>query len=161
MINGNLIRTKLAELDLPAEIFATLSGIPATALSMAMRGTKDLSAERFRQAIDLLNELAELVRFCSPIPISWRDVNAIRELLDRLRRVKRNTPVNALDLLKEIAINGDDLDVVLAKRNCSPQELIDQLAKARTQLNELTEQLAARNADRELLNSELRKQTTL
>lgn len=157
----NSLRTKRLELDLPIEAWAALTGIPASTLSMSDRGTKDLPIERFRQADAMLNELRDLVAFYAPVPIAWKDVAAIRELLDRMRRAKRHTPVDALDLLRELAVNGDDIDAVLVRRNCSPQELIDQLAKARTQLSELTQKLAARNADHELLNSELRKQATL
>ena len=113
-----------------------------------------------------LKELETFAQSVAPVRVDLSDARLVEQWLADFneKRTKAAAPAaapDALDLLREIAINGDDLDSVLTKRNCSAQQLLEQLSNARAQLTELTQKLAARNADREQLNTELRKQTTL
>lgn len=133
----NSLRTKRLELDVPIDVLAALSGVPASTLSLADRGTKDLPIDRFRQVDATLNELRELVAFHAPVPISWRDVSAIRDLIDHMRRAKRHP--DPWELLREIS--SSDPDSVCQNHQWSRDELLQRLTSAREELQTLTTSL--------------------
>jgi hypothetical protein len=140
----NLLKSQAATLELPVEVLAALSGVPASTLSMAMRGTKDLPRERFLAVDALLRELRELVEFHAPVPISWKNPAIIRDLLDEMRRAKRHpAPPDPWTLLTEL--NAADADTVATKHGWTRHQLIEQLTAAREQLHEATVALSARN----------------
>lgn len=137
----NILRNKRIELDLPIDVWAALSGIPASSLSLADRGTRDLPIERFYQANKTLDELRDLVAFHAPVPIAWKDVNAIRELLDHMRRAKSRP--DAWELLRELS--SSDPDAVCNRYGWRRVELIQRLTAAREQLHQITALLQESN----------------
>ncbi|MGH9690776.1 MAG: hypothetical protein ACRD4C_06785 [Candidatus Acidiferrales bacterium] len=139
-INTDLLKNGFKELEIALDVFSALSGIPSSTLSMALRGTKDLSSERFKLAVDLLAELRELLKFYD-VPISWADISRIRELLDRMRRTKRgHVSIDAWQLLRDLAV--DDAEVVAARHGWSTEQLVANLEAAQIQLQSIATSIA-------------------
>jgi hypothetical protein len=78
----NRILTGMQSLGLTADHLATLDGsISPSRLSAAFRGVKDLETPTAERLLRLLGELSELATALAPVPISWRDIAAIKTLL--------------------------------------------------------------------------------
>lgn len=147
-LNSDLLRTRLNELEISLDVFTALSSIPSSTLSLSLRGTKDLSVERFRGAIALLDELRELAARYKPAPLAWKNTVAIRELLETQRSAKHlKTPasVDPFELLHELAPGS--IDQICAMHNWSRTELIKQIAAASRHLHELQDAIAPVDTD--------------
>jgi hypothetical protein len=94
----------------------------------------------------LLIELGELVEFHAPVPIAWKNVAVIRDLLEEMRRKKRHPGLDPWALLQEITTS--DAASIYTKYHWSQQDLIQQLKTAHERLHELTVTLTAGIADR-------------
>ena len=71
---------------------ASLSGVPASAISKAHNGLDDLPYVKFRELRILVDDLLELQRRAGDIRIDWSDFRASRRLLDQLRAERANPP---------------------------------------------------------------------
>ena len=147
----NVLKNKVSELEIPLEVLAGLTGVPASSLSMATRGTKDLPNDRFRAVDALLTELAQLVEFHAPVPIAWKNVAVIRDLLEEMRRKKKHPGLDPWALLQEIA--ASDAAAICTKYHWTPADLIEQLKTAHERLHELTVSLTAGTTDRAQLHT--------
>jgi sugar/nucleoside kinase (ribokinase family) len=82
----NRILTGMQSLGLTADHLATLDGsISPSRLSAAFRGVKDLETPQAERLLRLLAELAELASSVYPVPIAWRNVAAIKTLIEAKR----------------------------------------------------------------------------
>lgn len=79
------IRATLLELDIDQTAFAVLSGLSQSRLSMAFRGTKDFSGPEVEKLSALVTELREIAESANPIPVSFRNLDAVRRLLEHRR----------------------------------------------------------------------------
>ncbi|MGA2422296.1 MAG: hypothetical protein ABSG69_19640 [Candidatus Acidiferrum sp.] len=78
----NQILAAMKSLGLTADHLTALDGlISPSRLSAALRGVRDLDTPQAQRLLKLLAELNELVESLSPVPVSWRNTTAIRQLL--------------------------------------------------------------------------------
>lgn len=151
-LNSDYLQRETAEIKIALDSLSALSGIPSSTLSLAVRGIKDLSIERFQRAAALLSELRQLIEFHGGAPISWSNVDTIRELLDKMRTAKRAraaaaiTGPDPLTLLGELS--ASDVDTVATRYGWSRSDLLARLTAARDQMHALTMAIFADNSAR-------------
>jgi len=75
------IRAALVDLDIDQAAFAVLSGLSQSRLSMAFRGVKDFSGPEIQKLSALITELREIAESAGPIPVSFRNLDAVKRLL--------------------------------------------------------------------------------
>jgi hypothetical protein len=75
----------LSEFKMPAETFCKISGISSSRWNRAISGTKPLDSEECLALSSLIQELRGIIQDATLLPISLRDVESIRRLLE-LRR---------------------------------------------------------------------------
>ena len=80
------IASKMKTLEVSANFVAALAGVPATKLHRALVGTRPLENPDATKVLNVLDELVALAEACKPIPVSFRKVAEIRDLLDAKRR---------------------------------------------------------------------------
>jgi len=82
----NRILGTMQNLQITADHLATLDGnISPSRLSAAFRGVKDLDVPTAERLLQLLTELSDLANSVHPVPIHWRNVAAIKTLLQAKR----------------------------------------------------------------------------
>jgi transcriptional regulator with XRE-family HTH domain len=84
-VHESRIRQALIELDIDQAAFAVLSGLSQSRLSMAFRGTKDFSGPEIEKLSALVTDLCEITESANPIPVSFRNLDAVRRLLEHKR----------------------------------------------------------------------------
>jgi transcriptional regulator with XRE-family HTH domain len=84
-VHESRIRQALIELDIDQAAFAVLSGLSQSRLSMAFRGTKDFTGPEVEKLSALVTDLREITESANPIPVSFRNLDAVKRLLE-LRR---------------------------------------------------------------------------
>ena len=72
--------------EVSANFIAALASVPGTKLHRAIVGTRPLENPDAVKVLNVLDELLALAEACKPIPISFRKVAEIRDLLDAKRR---------------------------------------------------------------------------
>jgi len=84
-VHESRLAAALVELDMDQGAFAVLSGVNRTKLSQSLRGLSSFTGpEQLRLAV-LVEELRGLAGDASPLKLSFRDVDAIRRLLEHKR----------------------------------------------------------------------------
>src|SRR5260221_3553712 len=76
------IQSALSELKMPAETFCQLARISSTRWSRALSGVKPLSGPECLALSDLVQELRAIINDATLIPVSLRDVEAVKRLLE-------------------------------------------------------------------------------
>jgi hypothetical protein len=84
-VHETRIRQALTDLDIDQAAFAVLSGLSQSRLSMAFRGVKDFSGPEAEKLSALVQELREIVNSAAPIPVSFRNLDAVKRLLELKR----------------------------------------------------------------------------
>jgi len=67
------------------DCLSVLAGVPASRLSMAARGIRDLDNESAIILNRIVGEMEALANSVAPVPINWRDVAAIKNALESRR----------------------------------------------------------------------------
>jgi hypothetical protein len=84
--NENRILGAMQTLGITADHLAALDGnISPSRLSAAFRGVRDLETPQAERLLRLLAELSALAASVYPVPISWRDREAIKTLIEAKR----------------------------------------------------------------------------
>jgi hypothetical protein len=79
------IRQALTELDIDQAVFAVISGVTPTRLSQAFRGTRDFCIPEILSLNELIAELRQIAQDAAPFPVAFRNVEAVRRLLEQKR----------------------------------------------------------------------------
>ena len=93
MIHENRLRTKLDELGCTHDVFCLLAGISPTRWSRAMRGVIPLTGPECETFSKLVEELSRLAGDAAPYPISFRNPQIIKSLLEDYRAGRRWIPI--------------------------------------------------------------------
>jgi hypothetical protein len=80
----NQITRRMDQLGLTADFLSALAQIPASRLSGAFRGVRPLESQQGLALIALLDKLDRLVAQAGPLPVSFKNPIAIRDLLTAL-----------------------------------------------------------------------------
>jgi hypothetical protein len=84
-VHESRLAAALVELDMDQGAFAVLSGINRTKLSQCLRGREEFTGPEQIRLAALVEELRSLARDAAPLKLSFRDINAIRLLLEYRR----------------------------------------------------------------------------
>jgi hypothetical protein len=130
----SLVKTGLAELGCPNQTLAALSGIASGTLSGYFSGAAYAPPERVETLYQAFTKLRRLVEMSKPLPLDFRQGDALRELIDamnddRLRvRVELDPPVEPVMLwnvyISHDPENGDSIGKYFARRG---RDTIDHL----------------------------------
>jgi hypothetical protein len=83
----NRIMEKMRALGCTADFLSVMARVPASRLSHAFRGVRPLTNEDGEMFMDILNALENLVESVSPVPVSFKNPQLIRDLIkDRSER---------------------------------------------------------------------------
>jgi hypothetical protein len=82
------IQAGLNEHDIARSIFASYCGVPATRLGLCLDGAKAWSPADLAVCQKSLREMLDLAKSVSPLPIDWRKVGLVRNVLEARRASK-------------------------------------------------------------------------
>jgi hypothetical protein len=85
------IQAALAELDCPASVFAAISDVTGTKLTLAFNGSRPLTNEEGRRLEAVVNEMRELAQEHAPVPVSFRNASLIKPILEERRAAGKTT----------------------------------------------------------------------
>ena len=85
MVHENNIKQTLDQLGCPQDVFCILVGMNQSRWSRAVRGIKELSGPEAEQLLKFTAELCQLAHDAAPIPVNFRDPQAIGKLLESRR----------------------------------------------------------------------------
>ena len=89
MIIENNIRNTLDRVNCSADVFCALGGISPTRWSRALRGLAPLTGPECQALSNLAEELSQLTDDAKPIPVDFRDLEAIKLILEQRRNGQR------------------------------------------------------------------------
>ena len=81
-VHESRIRQALIDLDIDQAAFAVLSGLSQSRLSSAFRGVRDFGGPEVEALSNLVSELREIVNAAQPIPVSFRNLDAVKRLVE-------------------------------------------------------------------------------
>lgn len=84
-IQREFIRRSMFELGVSQTAFGTLAGVHPNYIGAYMNGARDLRHDEFERVDSTIRDLKTLVRICEPIPLNFRNVLGVRELLNKFR----------------------------------------------------------------------------
>jgi hypothetical protein len=81
-VHDQQILASITELDISQAHFSVISGISQTRLSMAFKGVRDFSGPEIEKLNALIADLREISTKASPLPVNFRNLGAVRHLLE-------------------------------------------------------------------------------
>ena len=100
------ILNRIRDLGMTCDAAASLTGISGPRLSQFNRGSRDLDADSQVSLCTIISECESLARDYADIPIDWRQVAKIRDLLDSRREATRLRTPNE-ELVNIVLGEGD------------------------------------------------------
>jgi hypothetical protein len=100
------IPARLARLEMNQQFFAELNSINKVEFSRLMSGQKPMGAAQTLKFDAMLTALESLVKMWEPIPLAWRDVEVVRNLMegsDVLPDAEKQNIRQSLDLIQGFA----------------------------------------------------------
>jgi len=88
------LQTGLTTLDVAQSVFAAYANVPATRLSQCLTGVKNWDARDLGACQKALREMLDLQKSVEPLPIDWRKVGVVRNVLES-RRAQRTFVVTS------------------------------------------------------------------
>ena len=85
MLDAELIRMKAHVLGLNVAQLSALSGFSMKKVSLFLGGTRGLMAVEITRLRNALDDIEQLVQAASPYPLSFRNVELIRDLISKLK----------------------------------------------------------------------------
>jgi hypothetical protein len=82
---ANIIAKQIQNLPVSHPVVCALAGINLNKLGNFIAGTKDLDTATVLRVHEILKQLEYVKVLMSPIPVDFRDVRALRDLLERAR----------------------------------------------------------------------------
>jgi hypothetical protein len=82
------LQTGLITLDVAQSVFAAYANVPATRLSQCLAGVKNWDARDLGACQRALREMIDLAKSVEPLPIDWRKVGLVRNVLEARRASK-------------------------------------------------------------------------
>jgi hypothetical protein len=82
------IQAELNKHDVARSIFASYCGVPATRLGLCLDGARAWDAHDLAACQKVMRELLDLAKSVEPLPIDWRKVGLVRNVLEARRAQK-------------------------------------------------------------------------
>ena len=84
-VHDQKIRAALTELDCDQAVFSAISGVSQSRISMSFRGVRGFSIPEIQLLNALIADLREIAQDAAPFPVAFRNVEAVRRLLEQKR----------------------------------------------------------------------------
>ena len=82
------IQAELNKHDVARSIFASYCGVPATRLGLCLDGARAWDAHDLAACQKVMREMLDLAKSVEPLPIDWRKVGLVRNVLEARRASK-------------------------------------------------------------------------
>jgi hypothetical protein len=82
------IQAELNKYDVARSIFASYCGVPATRLGLCLDGARAWDAHDLAACQKVMREMIDLAKSIEPLPIDWRKVGLVRNVLEARRASK-------------------------------------------------------------------------